>query len=44
MSNGDRTKWDYYTEMNVVAFLNYLSYISDKERKLKKAQQGLNGR
>lgn len=43
MSNGDRTKWDYYTDMNVVAFLNYLSYVTDKERKLKKAQQGING-
>lgn len=32
MSGKDRTKWDYYLNMNVVAFLNYLSYIKDRNK------------
>ena len=25
-------KWDYFTELNVVEFLNMLAYYKDKER------------
>lgn len=32
LSGKDRTKWDFYLNMNVVAFLNYLSYIKDKNK------------
>jgi tRNA(Ser,Leu) C12 N-acetylase TAN1 len=32
VSNKDRTKWDYYLNMNVVAFLNYLSYVKDRNK------------
>lgn len=32
LSKGDRTKWDFYLNMNVVAFLNYLSFVKDKNR------------
>ena len=32
LSGKDRTKWDYFLNMNVVAFLNYLSYIKDRNK------------
>ncbi len=32
LSNKDRTKWDYYLNMNVVAFLNYLSFVKDRNK------------
>jgi hypothetical protein len=32
LSGGDRTKWDYYLDMNVIDFLNWLSFQKDKQR------------
>jgi hypothetical protein len=32
LSGKDRSKWDFYLNMNVVAFLNYLSYIKDRNK------------
>jgi len=32
VSKEDRTKWDFYLKMNVIAFLNYLSYLKDKNK------------
>ncbi len=32
LSGKDRTKWDFFLNMNVVSFLNYLSYIKDKNK------------
>jgi hypothetical protein len=34
LSNGDRTKWNYFTEMGVVEFLNTLAYYKDKQQEL----------
>ena len=31
LSNHDRTKWDYFLDMNVIAFLNYIAYEKDKQ-------------
>ena len=31
LSNNDRTKWDFFLDMNVVAFLNTLAYYKDKQ-------------
>lgn len=32
MSAGDRSKWDYLTDMHVYEFLNYLAYLTDKSK------------
>lgn len=32
VSNGRREMWDYWTEMGIVQFLNYLSFIKDKNK------------
>lgn len=32
MSGGDRTKWDYFLNMNVKAMLNYIAYLKDKKK------------
>lgn len=34
LSNNDRTKWDYFINMNVIAFLNTLQYYRIKEKHL----------
>jgi len=34
LSNNDRTKWDYFMNMNVIAFLNTLQYYRIKEKHL----------
>ena len=34
LSNNDRTKWDYFLNMNVIAFLNTLQYYRIKEKHL----------
>ena len=45
LSNNDRTKWDYFLDMNVIAFLNALSYYKDKQNYIMEAQkQQRNGR
>lgn len=31
ISGNDRTKWDYYLNMNTIAFLNTLAYYKDKQ-------------
>jgi len=38
LSNSDRTKWDYFLEMNVIAFLNTLSFYRHKEKQLERKQ------
>ena len=30
MSNGNRDKWDWFTDMNIVQFLTYMSFLKDK--------------
>jgi hypothetical protein len=30
MANNDRTKWDFYFDMNVIEFLNTASFYKDK--------------
>lgn len=30
MSNGRREQWDWITEMNIVQFLTYMSFLKDK--------------
>lgn len=32
MSNGMRKDWDWFTEMNLVQFLNYMAFLKDKNR------------
>lgn len=32
MADGDRSKWDYLTDMGVTEFLNYFAYLSDKAK------------
>ena len=32
LAKGDRSKWDFYLNMNVVAFLNYLSFVKDRNK------------
>ncbi len=32
LAKGDRTKWDYFLDMNIVAFLNYLAFLKDKNK------------
>ena len=45
LSNNDRTKWDSFLEMNVVAFLNTLAYYKDKQEYIAEAtKQAQNGR
>lgn len=50
MANNDRTKWDYYFNMNVVEFLNTVAhhkdrteYESEQQRKIM-SKYGVNGR
>jgi hypothetical protein len=31
LANNDRTKWDYFLEMNLIEFLNTLAYNKDKQ-------------
>lgn len=31
ISNNDRTKWEYFLNMNVIEFLNTLAYYKDKQ-------------
>lgn len=31
MSNGDPTKWSHFERMNVVQFLNMVTYYKDKQ-------------
>lgn len=44
MANNDRTKWDYYFDMNVLGFLNAVSFYKDKQDNdnelLKKSRRG----
>ena len=37
----DRTKWDYFMEMNIIDFFNYMSLEQDieKERELQRMMQ-----
>ena len=30
MSNNDRSKWDYYFDLNVIEFLNSVTFYKDK--------------
>lgn len=39
LSNHDRTKWDYYLNMNVIAFLNTLSFYKMKEQELERKRE-----
>ena len=39
LSNNDRTKWDFFLDMNVVAFLNTLAYFKDKQDYIAEAQK-----
>lgn len=32
LANKDREKWDYFLNMNIVAFLNYLSFVKDRNK------------
>ena len=32
LSNKDREKWDYFLNMNIVAFLNYLAFVKDRNK------------
>jgi len=38
MSNNDRTKWDYYFEMNVIEFLNTVAFFKDKNEEDKRQE------
>ena len=31
LSNSDRTKWDYFLNMNIIEFLNTLCFYKDKQ-------------
>jgi hypothetical protein len=31
LANNDRTKWDFFIKMNVVEFLNAISFYKDKQ-------------
>lgn len=44
LSNNDRTKWDYFLDMNVIAFLNYIAYEKDKQAHIEEQQRLINGR
>lgn len=41
VSNGRRMDWDYFLDMNIVAFFNYLAFCKDQERKLRRMQSGI---
>jgi hypothetical protein len=32
LANKDREKWDYFLNMNIVAFLNYLAFVKDRNK------------
>ena len=32
LTGGDRSNWDFYLNMNVIEFLNYLCYLKDKQK------------
>ena len=36
MSNGNREQWDYFTEMNVMQFLNHMAFLKDKNKELER--------
>ena len=41
MCNNDRTKWDYFFNMNVIEFLNTVSFYIDKsesDREIERAR------
>ena len=44
LSNGDRSKWEYFLSMNVIEFLNYLAFVKDKQKHqeqiLRESQRG----
>jgi hypothetical protein len=42
MCNNDRTKWDYFFQMNVIEFLNTISFYMDKSESDRAEQQRLN--
>ena len=39
LSNNDRTKWEYFLNMKVIAFLNTLAYYKDKQDHIIEEQQ-----
>ena len=39
LANGKRRDWDYFIEMNVIEFLNTLSFYKDKQQHLKEQRQ-----
>lgn len=39
ISNNDRTKWDYFQQMNAVEFLNYLAYVKSKAKEQERQQR-----
>ncbi len=32
MSQGNRTQWNYFLDMEMIEFMNYYSYMVDKNR------------
>ena len=40
LSGGDRTKWDYYLNMNVLAFLNTIAFYKDKAKNAEEINMG----
>lgn len=43
MSGGRRDVWDWFTEMNIVQFLNYLAFLKDKTREENEQIKKANG-
>jgi hypothetical protein len=39
MSNNDRTKWDFYFDLNVIEFLNTVVFFKDKSEEDKRQWQ-----
>ena len=39
MSNNDRTKWDFYFDLNVIEFLNTVVFFKDKSEEDKRLWQ-----
>lgn len=31
LSGGDRSKWEYLLELDVIEFLNYMAFVKDKK-------------
>lgn len=40
LSGGDRSKWEYLLELDVIEFLNYMAFVKDK----KAYEEEINGR